>query len=371
MPTTEIRHSYEADYAIPPGDTLKETLETLNLSQTDLASRTGLSIKHINQIIQGAAPITPETALMLEKVTGVPARLWNRLESNYQEQRLRRLEMANAARDFEWLKTIPVKELIKRGVIEKKEDPRAQLQEVLKFFGVANRKAWKKVWLEPQAAFRRSRKFKVDQGALAAWLRLGELDATKIKCAPFDRLAFREALQEIRKLTVESPQRFVPRITELCAACGVAVVFVKEIEGARASGAARWLSPSMALVQLSLRYGTNDHLWFSFFHEAAHVLLHGKKETFIELRSQKGDPADKDPFEVERQANDFAASRLIPTEHDDRLRQLRTISEIEEFAHDIGIAPGIVVGRLQREGQIPFKVGNHLKDRFVFIEDSG
>ncbi len=71
-------------------------------------------------------------------------------------------------------------------------------------------------------------------------------------------------------------------MTAGCAAVGVAVVLVPELPGTRVSGATRWLTPGKALIQLSLRYKSDDQLWFTFFHEAAHVLLHGKRDLFIE-----------------------------------------------------------------------------------------
>ena len=75
---------YLPDYAVPPGETLRDTIQAMGMSQADLSRRTGLSAKHINQIVQGTAPISPDTALALEQVVGVPARFWDALEATYQ-----------------------------------------------------------------------------------------------------------------------------------------------------------------------------------------------------------------------------------------------------------------------------------------------
>jgi len=61
--TTVEKHPFRPDYAIPPGDTLRDRLAEMNLSQAELAARAGLSTKHVNQIMQGIAPITLETAI--------------------------------------------------------------------------------------------------------------------------------------------------------------------------------------------------------------------------------------------------------------------------------------------------------------------
>src|SRR5881396_148655 len=105
-----VDYPFLPDYAVPPGKTLRETLVTVELSQADLAARTGLSPKHINQIIQGIAPITHETAMILERVTGVPAGVWNRLEAQYREALLRARPRELTAEDEEWLTSLPVKQ---------------------------------------------------------------------------------------------------------------------------------------------------------------------------------------------------------------------------------------------------------------------
>ncbi len=85
-PAEAVRYAYEPDYAVPPGATLQETIDSLGMTQRELALRTGMAPKTINEIINGKAPITPATSILLERVTGIPARMWNNLESNYREQ---------------------------------------------------------------------------------------------------------------------------------------------------------------------------------------------------------------------------------------------------------------------------------------------
>jgi HTH-type transcriptional regulator/antitoxin HigA len=175
-----------------------------------------------------------------------------------------------------------------------------------------------------------------------------------------DAQRFREALRRIRTLTRELPKDFEPEVVSLCAESGVPIVFVPEVPGARASGAARWLTPTKALIQLSLRHKTDDHLWFSLFHEAGHILLHSKKETFI--------TAERVSDDAEDEANEFAASWLIPKRFEPELRRLRGLPEIQLFAKRLDIAPGIVVGRLQKEGILDWSQGNKVKRRFRFAE---
>jgi HTH-type transcriptional regulator/antitoxin HigA len=357
---TDTPLPYEPDHVIPPGHSLRSTLTTLGMTQADLAARAGLSLKHVNQIVQGLAPLTHETALSFEKVTGVPARIWNALEARYRDCLAREADAQVLAADSAWLKGLPIKELRRRGYVSKSSNPGVLVQEVCRFFGVANRDSWERVWREPLASFRKSQTLASDSSAVATWLRIGELNAKTIESKLFDQGRFRAALQEIRSLTIEDPDKFVPTMTKLCSRAGVVVVFVPEIQGTRCWGATRWLTPARPLIQLSLRSKTDDHLWFSFFHEAGHVLLHSKKGTFVRT--------DSSSDIAEEEANSFSSSLLIPKRFEGRLRNL-SLNEITSFAEELGIAPGIVVGRLQKEEILPWNQANHLKKRFEFVDE--
>jgi len=71
------------DYAIHPGEILMETLEARNMKKSELAERCGLSPKTVSLILNEKAPITPETAIQLERVLGVSANIWINLDANY------------------------------------------------------------------------------------------------------------------------------------------------------------------------------------------------------------------------------------------------------------------------------------------------
>lgn len=351
-------HGFRPDYAIPPGETLRERLAELHLSQTELAARANLSAKHVNQILQGGAPISLETAIVLERITGLPASYWNRREADYREGLIRANPRALTPEDEQWLSSLPIKELQKRGRLPV-ETNRARLYDAaLSFFGVADRTAWQRIWRGPVASFRRSTAFASDPGAVVSWLRIAQLEAQGAKVDAFSTAAFRQALQQVRSLTAGGDPN---RVVELCADAGVVVVFVSEINRCRISGAAWWASPSRAVVALSDRYKKDDFFWFTFFHESAHILLHSKKETFID--------GDADDDMLEDEANRFAADYLIPPDQARRLGAIQTAGAAVAFADELGISPGIVVGRLQHDGHWGWgHPGNKLKRSVQIIE---
>lgn len=359
-------HPYQPADLPVPGETLRETIEELEMSQSKLAARTGLTLKHINQIVMGHAAITAATAIAIERATGVPASFWNKLEADYQDHKVRAQEIDELALHSDWLDQMPIKDLRSRGyVTATARNPGRLLQEVLAFFGVGSVAAWETSWDQPAAAFLQSGAYTVDPRAVAAWLRLGEIEADELAKSqdvqPFDRAQLRAALPTFRTMTTLTPTEFFPELVGACAAAGVCLVIVRDVAGTRASGASRFVSPNRAVVQLSNRGKRNDKFWFALFHELAHLLLHSKKDTFMQFdgATPKGAGAA-----FEEEANDFAGRLLIPLEAEAELAAIRTPADARALAARLGIAPGIVAGRYQRETQ-NWSFGPSLFDSYV------
>jgi addiction module HigA family antidote len=339
MVATQKKYEFEPDYAVPPGETLLEMMESLEMTQKDLAIRTGLTEQTLTRIFKGEQPISYETANRLELVTQVPARLWNNLEAQYREQKAKLEERHRLEENIQWLKTIPTKELIDRSCIEADKDNVVLLRRALSFYGVSSVQAWQDVWEEPAVAARRSPCFESRPGDASAWIRQGELQAHGLDCKPFDKKHFKSILQQIRSLTRERAEVFEPEMIRLCAEAGVAVALVREMKKVPWNGATRWLTPRKAMILLSLRGKGEDKFWFSFFHEAGHVLNDSKKDLLI------NDGTHDDPRE--KRADDFAAEFLIPAQYNQAIQKYRSKAEVFYLADKLDISPGIVAGRYQ------------------------
>ena len=356
-----IRNEYRPSEVSPPGDTLREILDDRGLTQAELSERMGRPKKTINEIIKGKAAITPETALQLELVLGIPASFWNTREQEYRTFLAVVEQTKQLAAQVQWLKSFPLSDLARGGWLRRVRDEGEQLRQLLTFLGVASPAQWDALYAKRQVAFRLSNAFESKPEATGAWLRCGAVDAAGQYCEPYDRTRFLEALVQVRELTSCAPGEFIPEMKDLVAGAGVAVALIPQFKGSRVSGSARWLSSHKALIQLSLRYRTNDHFWFTFFHEAAHILLHGKKLIFLDSDTHRG--------VLETEANEWAGQFLIPTA---ALREFLASgtpakSRICRFAEEIGVAPGIVVGRLQHDRELPFNHCNDLKVRFEWV----
>lgn len=355
----QLRYEPDLEYIPIPGETLLESLNAIDMTQRELSRRMGRPAKTINEIIKGKAAITAETALQLERVLGVPASLWNNLESQYREALARKEEKARLSLSLEILAEIPVSEMCKFGWIEKKKDKCSQLGEVLNFFGVVSTEQISNRFDNiAQVCFRRSRISRNKIAGMAAWIRAGELACQEIITSEYDEKRFREMLLELRDYLQSPLDEFLPKIKISCAECGVAVALIPSISSLGIYGATRWISSHKALLQLSLLYKTADHLWFTFFHEAAHILMHKKRGIFLETNNITSTE--------EEQADEFASGQLIPSkDYKAFLSSRRKFERIDilSFADQIAVHPGIVVGRLQHDKIIPYSHFNDMKMR--------
>jgi len=358
--------SFELNAAPHPGETVVEYLEFHGWSQRDLARRTGLTPKTISEICNGKAPITPSTALAFEGVLQRPAHFWMNLQSQYDEAEARNRRLAKSLEWSDWAKTFPLKEM-KRLKFSLPETS-SEVEALLQFFGVASPESWRAVWAASSVAYRQTRMFKIQEEAVAAWVRETEIVASALEVADFDEERLRDSLATLRQLTREPADQIIDSIQSICASAGVAVVLVPALQQTAISGYARWLSNKRALVGLTLRYRTDDQLWFTFFHEIAHILLHRHRRSFVvdnaadTLVDRVVDP-EMEQYEAE--ANRFAADTLIPPTslHDFVRKGSFTNESIHSFAETIGVGPGIVVGRLQHDGILKHHQGNALKQK--------
>lgn len=352
--------AWQPDWAVPPGEILAEALQERGMSQSELARRMDRPVKTINEIVNGKAAITPDTAIQLERAIGISARLWNGLETQYREH----LALERAERELEslvdWAKDFPTRDLVRYGLIPEGQSRSkgGRVGALLSFFGVSNSSAWERQWLAPAASFRESPTFSAAPKAVAAWLRWGEIQAGTVAVASYDAKAFRHAVDEFRGLTRRDPLLIIERIKDLAAAAGAVLVLTPELRGTHVSGAARWLTSDRALIQLSLRHKTDDQFWFSLFHEAGHI-LEGDRRDYVD----SSEPGDETSSKSERAADTFARNILIAPEAYGALVSAEDFSEsaIRTFANAQDVAPGIVLGRLQRDRRVSASHFNNLK----------
>lgn len=355
----------ERELLSPPGDTILETIEHYKITQTELAERLNKKPSKVHDLITGKEPITLNTAMQLEKVLGIAVDFWMNREARYREKLARLEEAEQAEANVDWVKAMPLKELAACGQIKTTKASGEAVDEVLRFFGVASIEAWHNVYereLEELADFRKADNYATTIAALAAWLRTGELEMRKLTLPEFDKAAFKQALDgSIKELIVQHPADFALQLQQACKPCGVALVYTPCFPKVPVCGALRWMGGT-PLIQLTDRYKTNDQFWFTFFHEAGHVLLHGKKEMFIEPEKKAAKLSDK-----EKEANAFAGKHLLPESALADLEDGFTEKDVVALAKLHGTHPGIVVGRLQYLRKADYTFGTKLKEKVALF----
>lgn len=351
---------FRPDWISAPGDTIADILAERSLSTDKFAQLLGETVEQVRDLLDGRATITIRIARQLERVLGGSVEFWISRDFQYRQDSAR----LHAA-DQEWLAGIPVGDMIRFGWLKPVPRPSEEVSACLRFFDVRSIYEWHRRYanVEAMVAFRTSKSFDSHPGAVAAWLRKGEIESSAVKCECWSPEKFKQALLKIRALTREKdPDGFLPQLRSLCADSGVAVAIVRAPFGCRASGATRFISREKALLLLSFRYLSDDHFWFTFFHEAGHLLLHGESRLFLE-------GLDTASTKEEEEANDFAARTLVPPEFQYGLLSLPLDSrQVIRFARRLGVSPGIVVGQLQYHKRIKYNQLNGLKRRFEWRE---
>jgi HTH-type transcriptional regulator/antitoxin HigA len=368
LPVQGANTPFAPDWVSPPGDTILDLMEERAWTQQQLADRLGYSLKHVNQLIKAKVPLTEDAAIRLQNVLGAPVGFWLTREAQYRE----RVAVLDAAERqvsmVPWLDRFPIKDMMAVGILSKRRvDAKSKPEivgELLGFYGVATPDQWQSQYGCMELAFRRSREDQADVAAISAWLRMGERMAEKLDGPAYNEARFKAALGEVRGLSCQSPPEFLPRMRQLLHEAGVAFVLVPSLPRTHVSGVARWLNARRPLIQLSMYGKQNDRFWFSFFHEAAHLLLHSqqKKSVFLD------DPTRSDSSsEEEHEANLWARDFLITTEQAKALADLpKTKASVNNFAQLIGVHPGIVVGRMQHDQLLDIRWLNDLKISFSF-----
>lgn len=360
MANKEDNNNFMPTVAILPGETIRENMKYLGMNQKELATRLDITEKHLSNIINGNSPITYETALKLERVIGPSAKFWMNLESNYQLIKARIEEENKMEEDLEILKQIPYKEMSEFKWVEKTRARKQRVINCRNFFGVAELMAIKPSY---NVAFRKQNQTReISNLGTLAWLRKAEKQGMDIEVEKFNKKKLKELIPKFREMTIKEPEVFYPMIKNLCAECGVALVLVPYLPKTDICGATIWRN-NKAIIALSVRGKKADIFWFTFFHELVHLINHSNKEFHISYDSDsKENEADKE-----------ASNYLIPEEQYNKFVKNYdyTLKEnIVNYAKEIGIAPFILLGRLQHDKLIDYSYYNDLKPSFEIVKST-
>lgn len=347
-----------------PGETLTEKLEEMKMGPKEFALRSGKPEKTIIAILKGESSITPDMAVQFENVTKITANFWMNHQRSYDEFVARQKRQTVIQQAISWAKQFPLADMIKKGWLPQVTTIEEKTMEMLAFFSFSNHTAWEDYYFNQQlkVAFRISLAHIKEPYAISAWLRKGELQAAELQVGEYSEKKFKEALPKLKEIMADHPEDFFHQLQNICSEAGVKVVHTPCINKAPISGSTRWLNDT-PFIQLTGRYNRNDIFWFTFFHEAGHIILHGKKDIFLENLEY----SDKD-LEKEKEADSFAIKWTFSDEEEAEIVESLPLrnQDIKKFAKKFKTHPAIIIGRLQRKKLIHYSLGKEYFEQVNF-----
>lgn len=356
--------------AFHPGDMLQEKLEELGMPIKEFALRCGKPEPTIHAVLQGKSSVTPDMSILFEKVLGIPAHLWLNLQCQFDEFKARQQHDEELQMEIEWAKNFPFGDMVAKGYINASPrcSPLDKIKVLLSFFGFAKTSVWEKYYQCQilKAEFRLSLSGIPEAPSLSAWLRYGENKAMEQFDMPvFSNENLKAQLPKMQALANAGKSDFLSELVQLCKEVGIILVCTPHLRKSGAQGATRWLKDT-PLVQVSDSYRRYDIFWFSFFHELGHILLHGKREVFLE-----GFEYEQKNHKKEQEADVFALNCLIPRTVASRLNSfVYSEKKLNEFCKQVHIHKVFVIGRLQHLGLLSQSIGNQHIPKVDFTTSS-
>lgn len=347
--------------AFHPGKTLSAKLEEMGMGVKEFAVRTSKPEKTIFAVISGKSSVTSDMAVAFESVTKIPAHFWLNKQRAFDEYVARQKREEQLVLAYEWVRMFPLKSMSQMGWIENMKSMEDKVKSLFSYFQVSTVKAWQDYYMNQQlkVAFRISLTNTKEPYAISAWLRRGEIQASEMQVKEYSEKRLRELIPIMKGLCSEHPEDFSTKLQEVCAEAGVKLIYTPCLPKAPINGSTRWINDTPC-IQVTGRHKRNDIFWFSFFHELGHILLHGKKDIFLEDIEY----SDKQ-LEKEAEADLFASKILLSQAEENEIIESNdfSIKSICNFAKKFNVHPAIIVGRLQHKKIIPFTKDTNLFEK--------
>lgn len=344
------------NWAVEPGTFVLRVLDQRGLRQSDLAERTGLSAKHVNQIVKNKVPISGDVAVALERALSISATFWMRVAADHEAQKSSQRAQDNLVSFAAWARGFDRSTLVLHGIVAPSDSIETVAEKLLRFFGVATPDAFTETYLVPRVSFRRSQHFTVDEPNTALWLRLVELKAKPEIARDLNVTALKKTAQALPRLSTLPIADGFLAARDALAAAGVSLVFVPEIPRSRICAATWWFGSDRPVIGLTGRHKRVDTIWFNLMHEVGHILLHPKRSSFLDL-----DDEMKANDGAEREANAYAEQSLIPRRYDEQILAADSRLDLARLASEIGVGLSVVAG------QYAHRVNSSRPDAYRFV----
>lgn len=350
-----------------PGETIKELLETYHYTQQDLADKLNMELKTVNEILNGKAVITVETAMKLEMIFNIDAAFWNNLEFNYRKK-LKELESQELLKEEYMAIKDVYKEMVKRNIVKQTKNKNEVVENFKKFMEVTSLEGIEKEYYK--VACRQSNKKDFNTINLMVWIQIGLKKAREVNIQEYKKEKVIKNIENIRKLTLmENQEQARLELVKICNECGIILNFERSMPNTAIYGIAKWLNSTTPFIQISDRGKNVATFWFSFMHELGHIVNGRKKLCFLDMDDNI--ICDDEDMQIlkeceEFKADKFARNSLIPEkEYKEFYKGLENkkiiANDIIKFSKSVNIAPCIVAGRVKFDSN---KYNNKILNEF-------
>ncbi|KKF02794.1 HigA family addiction module antitoxin [Mycolicibacterium obuense] len=352
------------NYAVAPGEYLEEWITEHGLSQQRVAEQLGCSRKQVNEIVNGRAPVTSDTAIRLERVVGIPADSWLRYEAAYRADLARIADLENLASHADKIDPSAVSYLRSLGATKStRKSPGSLVSDFLTFHRCGTWDAYVQLHETASsgdyalAALKESGDAKIDTTVLTTWLRAGEMTEPFERGGSYeyDPEQLRFALPLLRSRAAVPDETMLRDLANMLADVGVVFMVVPPPKRFPLHGMTRWIDKRVPVVQQTGRWGKDGFVIWALFHELGHVLNDPRGEMHLEYTTEK-----KRNTDAEKSANKFAMDVLFGESGIEPFAGLTRDSDIARTARQVGIAPGVAVFQMHRRRLLHYRDGNRL-----------
>lgn len=355
---------YKDIIAFHPGYYIADIIEDMNISQAEFATRIGTTAKTLSMLVNGQANISNDLAKKLSAMLGTSVEVWQNLQNTYDKKLIEIQQAKDYAEQEVIVKQIDYKYFVEVVGLPSTRDIKEKVINLCGFFKVSDLR----ILLQPDflVNYRSSNSYQNEKNIInsRAWIQTAINIAKEIDTKPFDAEKLKKYLPELRNMTIQNPDVFMPRMREIFAECGVAFVLLPHLKNSGVNGAVKWIGDDRVVLAMNNRGLDADKFWFSLFHEIKHVFQHKTKTIFVNSSVEEINDINN---KLEEEADRFSRNYLIPQVELKKLAPSKYISdeEIIAFAKRINIHPGIVAGRLQHDKIIEPNRCSKLKEKYV------
>ena len=357
---------YKEIAAFHPGYYIADIIDDMGISQDEFATRMGTTGKTLSKLVNGQTNLSNDLAQKLATMLGTSIEVWTNLQSEYDRKKIEIDQQKQLDEQEKIVSMIDYSYFVKVAKLAETRKSSEKVSNLCSFFKVSDLR----IMLEPDflVNFRSATSLSNEKKLInaRAWLQTAINFSKNMSVNIFDASKLRQFLPEIRNMTRQGPEVFMPRLHKIFAECGIAFVLLPHLKNSGINGAVKWSDANHVMLALNDRRCYADTFWFSLFHEIKHVLQQKIKTVFISSDSEQIDQINR---ALEEDADKFAQDYLIPPDAYRRFSPNRYTSDAEiiAFAQQIGVHPGVVAGRLQHDRIIAQNRCSKLKVQYRII----